>query len=174
MGSGLLKPTKKKILITIAIFIVVQLTTHLVPIYLVVQSNSMSPTFNTGDIILVSGIAFENLKTGDIVLFTDNYGGTVAHRVVSIDTTGRTFTTKGDANSQTAAFERDVPSNNLRGIVTGTIPALGWLDLFYMSWLIKLAIIYFIVSLIIRGPKPNSGSSREPTPNTHYQAPLNQ
>lgn len=164
--SELLKPTKNKILITIAIYVIFQIITHLVPVYFVAQSNSMSPTFTTGDIVFVTGIAFENLKTDDIAFFTDNYGGTVAHRVVSIDTTGKTFNTKGDANSGQAAFETNVPSENLRGVVVGTIPSIGYLDLFYVGWIIRILIIYLIVSLFIRGPKPNSGASRAPTPNT--------
>jgi len=159
----LLKPTKKKILITLIIFILFRLAFFLIPL-IPVQSNSMSPTFNTGDFILVSGIKFEDLKVGDIAYFDPGWT-TIAHRVVSIDTDNNTFDTKGDANAGQMAIEKNITSNKLRGVVIGTIPTIGWLEIFYLGW-IYLIIVYIIISLVIRGPKPNSETSRVSTPNS--------
>ena len=164
--NELLKPTKKKILITIAIFIVFQLVTYLFPVYYLVQSNSMSPAINTGDIIFVSPISFDNLKIGDVALFKPPQSNEmIAHRVVSIYDNG-TYATKGDANTGQLYYQKSISSSNLYGVVIATVPAVGYLDLFYVGWIIRILIIYVIISLIIRTTKPNSSASRALTPNT--------
>lgn len=156
----LLRPSKKRILITIIIFIVYQLIVIFTPFYFIVQSNAMSPAINRGDIIFVSGVSFENLKVGDVVLSNPPRGGAMlAHRVVSINYDNGTYATKGDANTGQTAYEKSISSDNLYGIVIGTIPVIGYLDLFYVGWIIRILIIYLVVSLIIREQKPNSAAS---------------
>jgi signal peptidase len=69
---------------------------------LIVTSGSMSPTFDPGDLIVVTKIDPENVKVGDIVTFQTKEKGILTHRVVEIKTDGE-IVTKGDAN-QTVDF----------------------------------------------------------------------
>lgn len=70
---------------------------------LIVKSESMSPTFNAGDLILIKTCKTENLKVGDIVTFHTiimNEYALNTHRIDAItDNEGaRIYTTKGDNN----------------------------------------------------------------------------
>lgn len=62
-----------------------------------VQTGSMEPTINTGDLILVKEKS--TYLKGDIITFDLNNNKTpITHRIVAINSDG-TFKTKGDANS---------------------------------------------------------------------------
>jgi len=76
-----------------------------------VESTSMVPTLNVGDVVIVTGVDPESIKVGDIIVFNKivylpgkNYEKQlqtpVVHRVVDIVEKGglRYFKTKGDAN----------------------------------------------------------------------------
>lgn len=70
---------------------------------LAVQSDSMSPTFNKGDLIFIQKCDTSKLEVGDIVTFhtiIDNEYALNTHRIDSIDELNgmRSFTTKGDNN----------------------------------------------------------------------------
>lgn len=69
---------------------------------LVVRSGSMSPTIPTGSIVLYHKVEASQLKTGDVIVFTEPGTTTmVTHRIYSVGNgaTGRYFETKGDANA---------------------------------------------------------------------------
>ena len=69
-----------------------------------VQSDSMSPTFNKGDLIFVKKCDTTKLEVGDIICFhtlIDNQYALNTHRIEKIDTAAgdaRSYTTKGDNN----------------------------------------------------------------------------
>lgn len=76
-----------------------------------VESTSMVPTLNIGDVVIVTGVNPENIKIGDIIVFNKivhlpgkNYEKQlqtpIVHRVIDIIEKGglRYFKTKGDAN----------------------------------------------------------------------------
>ncbi len=108
---------------------------------LAIQTGSMRPTLETGDLILTRPVAIDRVKDGDIVLFET--GGDrhvlVAHRVAGIVTlttnvtdpaTGkvtvertRMLRTRGDANRSADAGL--VGQDRLRGVVWLTIPRVG-------------------------------------------------
>lgn len=67
---------------------------------LVVLSGSMSPTIQTGSLVLARTVAAEDLRIGDVVSVEGPTGTRVMHRIESIGTTGghAVLSLKGDAN----------------------------------------------------------------------------
>ena len=70
---------------------------------LTVQTNSMSPTFEAGDLIIIKKVDPKNLKVGDIITFhtiIENEYALNTHRIDAIDDVEgvRSYTTKGDNN----------------------------------------------------------------------------
>lgn len=73
---------------------------------LTVQSESMAPTFDEGDLIVIQKCDPATLKTGDIITFHTIIDGQYAlntHRIDSIEEVAgaRSYTTKGDNNAIT-------------------------------------------------------------------------
>lgn len=158
----------------------------------VVSSESMVPTINKGDILIikwkdpaeiVAGSHTE--KTGDVLLYDTNglwdrpADYPVVHRVVGKEydnVTGEyTFITQGDANSYTDPpsypdREIPIPEGNVIGVVSGRIPKLGWIKIgmeglpgFSMLFLIGLGVL-LIVSIIseIINPKKEESEQNDP------------
>lgn len=96
-------------------------------IFLVV-SPSMEDTIMTGDLIFVDTQA-EDYNVGDIITFhqpTDE-GVLITHRIVSIDDSGAVvlYTTQGDNNYTSLAFEKDFPGSYIVGKYVGKSSLLG-------------------------------------------------
>lgn len=65
-----------------------------------IDSYSMSPKYPLNSLIVVQTADPATITSGDVITFSINEEGTlVTHRVVSVDAQHKTFTTKGDANS---------------------------------------------------------------------------
>ena len=99
---------------------------------LIVRSGSMSPTFDTGDAVIIRPISQEEasaLEPGRIITFhTDDNATLVTHRIVArnTDDTGiRTFRTKGDANP--AVDTQAVEPANVIGVYGTRLPRAGYL-----------------------------------------------
>ena len=91
-----------------------------------VVSGSMEPTYSKGDLLYVKPVDPDSVQVGDPITFVVNENLVVAtHRVVSIDTENRTFTTKGDANETSDA---PVHFNNLIGVPQFSVPLLGYVS----------------------------------------------
>lgn len=93
---------------------------------LVVVSGSMEPHISVGDIVLYeqrSGIG--DIAPGAVVVFDDptGDGGTVVHRVVSVDAEAGWVQTKGDANR--AADSSRVTEDMVEGVGRILIPYAG-------------------------------------------------
>lgn len=94
-----------------------------------IVSNSMSPTFNRGDVIVFSKInekELENIDLYTIIVYRldDIY---VSHRVIRIETNingKKLFVTKGDNN--VTADNQKVSEEQVIGIVKFTIPVIGY------------------------------------------------
>ena len=98
---------------------------------LIVRSGSMSPTFDTGDAVIVRSISSspQTIEPGTVVTFksSNNDGLLVTHRVVKVETSGRanpSYVTKGDAN--TSIDESPLTLDHLVGVVAGHIPRGGY------------------------------------------------
>ena len=97
-----------------------------------VISPSMEPTYNVGDLIYVKEVDPDSVKVGDPITFVLNEELVVAtHRVVSIDSENRQFTTKGDANSTEDAAP--VHFNNLIGVPVFSVPLLGYVSAYIQN-----------------------------------------
>jgi signal peptidase len=108
-----------------------------------IQSFSMKPALDRGDLIITRPTAIEDAKAGDIIVFMEGerIKLLVAHRVYNVmpvttnihnTTTGETTTshstllrTKGDANPDVDA--QVVDASTFKGEVLFTIPAVGLL-----------------------------------------------
>lgn len=88
-----------------------------------VQSGSMVPHINKGDLVIANSVPSNQLATGDVITFISpaNKNQTITHRIIAIN--GDNITTKGDANSV-----NDVPINKAAviGKVGQTVPFVGF------------------------------------------------
>lgn len=93
-----------------------------------VGSGSMSPTFNTGDVVVISKVSATTLKKGDVIEYRKEDKTKVIHRVIAInDINGAaSFITKGDANN--AADALPVDPQNVEGKVVMVVPKIGWIS----------------------------------------------
>lgn len=97
-----------------------------------VISPSMEPSYSVGDLIYVKEVDPDSVKVGDPITFVLNEDLVVAtHRVVSIDSENRQFTTKGDANKTEDAAP--VHFNNLIGVPVFSVPLLGYVSAYIQN-----------------------------------------
>jgi signal peptidase len=91
-----------------------------------VASNSMTPTMNVGDVVIIAKVPADIIKTGDIIQFRTKEEVSVMHRVVEIRETdgAKLFITKGDANSEPDT--NPVIPDNLMGKAIFTVRKIGW------------------------------------------------
>jgi len=122
-----------------------------------VESYSMVPTFSKGDILILQGIPQEQLKVGDIIVFSPEPGQTpVVHRIIEVNPDG-TFQTKGDNNNGQLPFEKRIEPQEIHGKAVLIIPYLGWLKIGMMEYFLP-NILWFvlaggIIALIYMGVK---------------------
>ena len=101
-----------------------------------VESNSMVPTFAKGDMLVLQGIPSQDLKVGDIIVFSPPSQQTpVVHRIYKINPDG-TFQTKGDANNGQLPFEFSIQASQVHGKVILIIPYVGWLKIGIMQFVL--------------------------------------
>lgn len=106
-----------------------------------IAGRSMEPELRYGDLILTKNILGQEVKVGDIIVFTIpsavreyyNYPTIVAHRVIEViqKPDGIIFQTKGDNTGEDPFIVRVI---DMRGIVVKNIPYLGFLLFFLQSW----------------------------------------
>lgn len=134
-----------------------------------VRSGSMSGTFETGDMILLTKANASDLKPRDIITFDrpDKPGTLVTHRIVSIETNaeGRQFVTKGDANDAPDPWR--VPASGDGWKYKTKIPKLGFVFGYLGTPQARLALLAIpatllgILSLIdIWKPQPKARGRR--------------
>jgi len=109
---------------------------------LLVQSGSMAPSINTGDLIIIKPVLL--YQKGDIVTFLSKNGFNITHRIVEIK--DNKITTKGDANSINDQESTD--QTQVLGKVFYIIPYLGYLIIFIKTT-VGLITLIIIPSLII-------------------------
>lgn len=105
---------------------------------MVVLSGSMSPTFDTGSVVAVKPVRFEDIKKGDIITFKDVDGKTVTHRV--LEKQNLNLITKGDAND--SKDSQQVTSDRVIGIVNYSVPYFGYFVEFTKS---KTGMLVFLI-----------------------------
>lgn len=95
---------------------------------MVVQTESMSPTFNAGDLILIRKCDPSTLQVGDIITFHTiimNEYALNTHRIADIAVTNglRSYTTKGDNNL--ISDQHIIGDGDIVGQYVGRVPKLG-------------------------------------------------
>lgn len=130
---------------------------------MVVSSESMVPSLNVGDIIIVRGVDPRTVTVGTIIIFhsPSNPEMPIVHRVIAVDNQGSTilFQTKGDHNPGPDGWR--VPAENLMGVYVGKIPYVGLLSL-ELRGPLGITLIILLVALIIaiEYRESKSGSKR--------------
>ena len=128
-----------------------------------VQSDSMSPTFDQGDLIVIKTCDTSKLQVGDIVTFhtiIDNQYALNTHRIESIDALNgmRSFTTKGD--NIDVADTHIISDGDIVGQYVFKIPGMGKvMDFLSSTWGFLIVIvlpmllffIYQVYHLVIVG-----------------------
>lgn len=112
-----------------------------------VESGSMRPTFDKGDILLLQGQ--DSYAIRDIIVFSPTPGATpVVHRIITINPDG-TYQTKGDANSNQLPFEKSIRQDQIHGKVILILPYLGWVKVGITQYVIPNIIIIAIIAILI-------------------------
>ena len=126
--------------------------------FLVVQSDSMAPTFKIGSVILlssnpdpkeiISSISSPKYHPGEIITYT-NTKENFTHRIVSIEETNGQFfyETKGDANK--ASDVGRIPESKILGRVVLSFPYLGYLVSFAQTQKGYIFLIVVPVTIIV-------------------------
>ena len=113
--------------------------------FLVVLSESMSPTINMGDLIVTTPADGDDIGIGDVVAFKNgNKNIPITHRVVNITEEG--FITKGDANEDPDIQIRT--GREVEGKVIFWIPFLGYL-VHYVRSPLGFAILILIPGILL-------------------------
>lgn len=86
-----------------------------------IEGKSMLPFFGEGSVVIVKKIDPAKLRAGMVVVYTNRFGETVAHRLVSATTEG--WTAQGYNN--TKADSTPVNAGNLIGVVYATFHSNG-------------------------------------------------
>ena len=114
----------------------------------IITTNSMEPTINVGDIIIVSGIEKSKINVDDIVTF-EQEGKTITHRIVEINYADqeKKYVTKGDNNKVNDIEE--ITYEQVIGTLVLKIPRIGNIillleDKIYVILLLNLALIIYI------------------------------
>src|SRR3989344_3934453 len=104
-----------------------------------VQTGSMRPAINPGDMVLVKSVPTSSLKVGDVITYISpkNNKQTITHRITAIN--GPQLTVKGDAN---AVVDPVVPVNRVVGKQSFKVPFVGYVINFLHSWLGLATVVY--------------------------------
>ena len=115
-----------------------------------VESNSMVPTFYRGDILILQGVPSEELKVGDIIVFSPSERQTpVVHRIIAVNPDG-SFQTKGDNNPGQLPFEKNIHPQQIHGKIIFIIPYLGWVKIGLTEIVIpNMLLIVLVASLSV-------------------------
>ena len=122
-----------------------------------VQSGSMSPTFNTGDLVIDTPVISTTVfSVGDVITFHPTPGYTATHRIAAVGPDG--ITTRGDANpSSDLGF---IQPGMIAGRVAFSVPYGGYVAVFFQNPLGLVVLALVLVGLVVvwelTGSKPAS------------------
>lgn len=95
---------------------------------LAVLSGSMEPKIPVGSIVYIDDVEPETLQKDDVITYSIGGGTMVTHRVVEVDTTNQTITTKGDANEVQDA--NPIAFSQVVGKMKMHVPYLGYISIY--------------------------------------------
>ena len=126
----------------------------------IVTGGSMEPSIHKGALVLVQPVSPAEIQVGDVITF-QQYDQTTTHRVIAIveSAQGRTFKTKGDAN--TVADPEDKTFQGAVGVVRASVPLAGYLVASAQAYgrlgltLLAAAIFFSCAGVLVFGSKPS-------------------
>ena len=124
-----------------------------------VLSGSMEPNIHVGAIVYAKEADTETLEVGDIITYQISGETMVTHRIVAIDETASTVTTKGDANE--AEDASPVSYQNIVGKYAFNIPYLGYISIYGKTPLGIGAICGALILIILLNFLPDALSDDE-------------
>src|SRR6266566_6110377 len=120
--------------------------------FTVIDTGSMRPTLNPGDVAVLTSEPTGDLKRGQIVAFhpPGERQLTVTHRVFSIRRTGKAIIieTKGDANNATDAWRARIIGNTVWR-ESLKLPRVGYLAVWSQQRPIRFGLLIVIVVLLV-------------------------
>lgn len=112
-----------------------------------VSSDSMSPAINKGSLVFVKEVDFEDIKVGDVLTFTkEGSEKWFSHRVIKINTSDKSFKTKGDHNNVSDPGYTSYDS--VVGRVERKIPLIGFIPLALSTTWGKIVLVLVYVLYI--------------------------
>ena len=118
---------------------------------MVVPSTSMVPTLNVGDIVIVKGVDPKTITVGTVIIFRSPSGSIdIIHRVIGITHVGGIlyFQTKGDHNPGPDPWSPGVPEQNVKGVLVGKIPYVGYVTLTLQGPLGMVLIALLVILMV--------------------------
>ena len=108
-----------------------------------ITTDSMSPSINTGDVIIVKKVQEEKLQVGDVITFKQQ-DKVITHRITHIDEQDgkKQYTTKGDNNN--LEDNEKIEYSEIEGQNVLTIPKLG-----YFIYALENQIVFLFIILIL-------------------------
>lgn len=108
-----------------------------------ITTDSMSPSINTGDVIIVKKVQEEKLQAGDVITFKQQ-DKVITHRITHIDEQDgkKQYTTKGDNNN--LEDNEKIEYSEIEGENVLTIPKLG-----YFIYALENQIVFLFIILIL-------------------------
>jgi signal peptidase I len=114
-----------------------------------VQTGSMTPSIDKGDLVAVTRVPESQLRVGDVITYINprNAKQTITHRIIAMPSTanGKTFIVKGDANQAT---DPPVKPSSIVGKVGFHAPYLGH-ALDFVRKPLGLALVIYVPALFI-------------------------
>lgn len=115
-----------------------------------IESNSMYPSYQKGDLVVIYGKKSEKIEVNEVILFEiEEVPNPVLHRVIQIkeNNTGIFFRTKGDNNSYEDPWL--VPEENVLGVAILRIPLLGYVFLYLPLFVLRIITIGVATALFL-------------------------
>jgi signal peptidase len=120
--------------------------------FVVIDTGSMRPVLNPGDVAILTSEPAANLHRGQIVAFhpPGEPGLTVTHRAVSVEHTknGVIIQTKGDANNARDQWRAHIEGNTVWHEAL-KLPKFGYLAVWSQQRLVRFGLLSVIVILIL-------------------------
>lgn len=147
--------TIKFVIILVIIYFILVLSFQYIPFLnqyhtFAIQTNSMEPIIDVGDVVVVKDIDTEDIQIGDIVAFNvdfnnDGYIDVVVHYIDEIQPFGDdvVFKTKPHISDQQDSWT--IEETDIIGVYDFQIKSVGRILLFAQSWIGRVMILFDIV-----------------------------
>jgi signal peptidase I len=129
------------------------------PRLIIITSGSMRPTMFPGDVAVAVKVSPEDIRPGDVIVYTRVVPYTSAevltHRVVEVRHEGDyyIFKTKGDANPEPDPW--DISPRDVSGKVLWVVPKLGWVLYWIRGNMVSVVLVTVGLGLVLLYVQPS-------------------